>query len=288
MTGTPTGARSVADRYGFEFCTGTASNIVADEQINTIFIASRHDSHADYVLQALRAGKNVFVEKPLCLREEELTAITDVWLANGGTAQLMVGFNRRFAPLAKVLKAEFGTGPLAMTYRVNAGAIPASSWIQDPESGGGRIMGEVCHFIDFFMFLNGSLPLTVHAAAMQTSPNLLDTVTISLTFANGSIGSIAYFANGDKGLSKERVEVYGHGAVAVLDDFKALTIHSSGRKNEKKLSVQDKGQKEGVTQFIESVRRGNAPLIPFAEIHAVTLTTFRTLESIRTGQSQRI
>jgi polar amino acid transport system substrate-binding protein len=288
MTSTPTGSRSVADRYGFQFCTCTAADIVADGQINTVFIASRHDSHAGYVLQALRAGKNVFVEKPLCLCEDELDAISEAWQAAQGAAQMMVGFNRRFAPLAQQLKKEFGSGPLAMTYRVNAGAIPACSWIQDPQVGGGRIIGEVCHFIDFLVFLNGSLPVTVNASAMQAAADLLDTVTISLTFANGSIGTIAYFANGDKGLPKERVEVFGNGAVGILDDFRTLTIHSAGKKKEKKLLVQDKGQKEGVIQFIESIRIGSTTLIPFAEIHATTLATFRVLESIRFGQSFRL
>ena len=288
MTATPTGARSVADRYGFQFCTGAAADVVADEQINTVFIASRHDSHAGYVLQALQAGKNVFVEKPLCLCEEELDAITAAWQATQGAVHLMVGFNRRFAPLAQQLKKEFGNGPLAMTYRINAGNIPANSWIQDSQVGGGRVVGEVCHFIDFLVYLNDSLPVAVHANALQAPENLLDTVTISITFANGSIGTIAYFANGDKGVAKERVEVFGHGAVGILDDFKILTIYSGGKQKEKKLLVQDKGQKEGVVQFMEVVRKGGTPLISFAEIHAVTLATFRVLESIRSGQSCRI
>ena len=288
MTATPTGARSVSDRYGFQFCTGSASDIIADEQINTIFIASRHDSHADYVLQALKAGKHVFVEKPLCLCEDELTKIAETWRGLEKTPHLMVGFNRRFAPLAKQLKTELGAGPLAMTYRVNAGAIPSASWIQDPKVGGGRIVGEVCHFIDFLTFLNGSLPVSLHATAMNASPNLHDTITISLGFENGSIGSIDYFANGDKGLGKERVEVFGHGAVAILDDFKTLTIHGNGKKKEKKLLVQDKGQKDGVVQFIDTLRRSHAPLIPFSEIHAVTLATFRVLESIRSGYACRV
>jgi predicted dehydrogenase len=288
MTATPTGARSVSDRYGFCYCSGTADDIVNDQQINTVFIASRHDSHAGYVLQAIRAGKNVFVEKPLCLNEAELAEITDAWLATAGSVKLMVGFNRRFAPLAQQLKKELGDGPLAMNYRINAGSIPASSWIQDPQAGGGRVVGEVCHFIDFLVFLNGSLPVSVHAIAMQAAENLLDTVTISLGFANGSVGTIAYFANGDKGLPKERVEVFGHGAVGILDDFKTLTIHNAGKQKEKKLRVQDKGQKEGVVQYIDSIRKGGLPLISYAEIHATTLTTFRIMESIRTGQSCRI
>jgi predicted dehydrogenase len=123
---------------------------------------------------------------------------------------------------------------------------------------------------------------------MQAPHNLFDTVTISIAFENGSVGTIAYFANGDKGLAKERIEVFGHGAVGILDDFKTLTIHSSGKKKEKKLSVQDKGQREGVVRFVEAVRQGAAPLIPFAEIHAVTMATFLVLESIRSGQVCRL
>lgn len=288
MTATPTGARSVADRYGFQFCTGVAADIVADEQINTVFIASRHDSHADYVLQALRNGKHVFVEKPLCLREDELAAITAAYrereAAPDGGRLLMVGFNRRFSPLARALKQEFGDGPMAMHYRINAGHIPRESWIQDPDTGGGRIIGEACHFIDFLTYLNGSLPDTVHAAAMRAPSGLSDTVTITLSFRNGSIGTVSYFANGDKSLAKERVEIFAAGAAAVLDDFRLLSLHAQGKRKERRLMSQDKGQKSEVAGFVEAVRNGTGPLIPFEEIHSTTNAAIMVLESLRTGQ----
>ena len=284
MTATSTGARSAGERYGFEFCTCEEHDILSNDEINTVFIASRHDSHATYVLGALRAGKNVFVEKPLCLREEELTEITQAYLESQQQPQLMVGFNRRFSPLAQAIKAQIGNGPAAMHYRVNAGFIPRDSWIQDPEVGGGRVIGEVCHFIDFLTYICGSLPCSVHSAAMRSATGTNDTLTITLEFANGSIGTVSYFANGDKSLAKEKVEIFANGSVYLLDDFRALTVHAKGKKKEKKLLVQDKGQKNEVEAFIKAIAAGTGPVIPFNEIYSATLVTFKALESLRTGQ----
>jgi predicted dehydrogenase len=151
------------------------------------------------------------------------------------------------------------------------------------ESGGGRIIGEVCHFIDFLTFVNESLPVSVHAFAMQEPQNLNDVVIISLKYANGSIGSISYFSNGDKSISKERVEVFANGVTAVLDDFKRLTIHSNGKKKEEKLLSQNKGQKEEVQLFIKSIIDGKKDLISFEELHNTSLVAFKVLESIQTG-----
>ena len=295
MTGTGTGARSVGERYGFDYCTCDERDIFTDAGINTVFIASRHDSHARYVLDALRAGKNVFVEKPLCMTELELFEIAELYrlmradpqslAPNAQCPILMVGFNRRFSPLAQAVKEQVGNGPLAMQYRVNAGTIPRESWIQDPETGGGRIIGEVCHFIDFLTFMNGSLPNSVHATAMRSAIGTDDTLTITLGFINGSIGTVSYFANGDKSLAKERVEIFAHGSVYLLDDFKSLSIHAHGRKKEKKLLVQDKGQKQEVAAFIEAVASGTGSVIPFDEIYSTTLVTLKALESLRTGES---
>ncbi|MGA1824622.1 MAG: Gfo/Idh/MocA family oxidoreductase [bacterium] len=169
-----------------------------------------------------------------------------------------------------------------MIYRVNAEVIPADSWIQDPMIGGGRIIGEVCHFVDFLTFINGSLPVSVYATAMQEPNNLNDVINISLSFQNGSIGNIAYFSNGDKNIPKEQIEIYANGCTAILKDFKRIIIYAHGRKKTKKLLVQDKGQKEEVAQFIQAVRNGKMP-IPFEEIYRTSLTTFKILESIRTG-----
>ncbi|MCL6583655.1 MAG: bi-domain-containing oxidoreductase [bacterium] len=288
MTATSTGSRSAADRFGFEFCTGNEQDILENQEINTIFIATRHNMHAELVKKSLSAGKHTFVEKPLCLSESELQELASLcqmsYRGEGTQPLLMVGYNRRFSPLAKMLKEAVGSGPMAMIYRVNAGHIPIDSWIQDPEIGGGRIIGEVCHFIDFLIFINGSLPTSIYAAAMEDAYDFHDTLSVVLSFRNGSIGTISYFANGDRGLPKEQIEVYAHGSVAVLHDFKSLTIYSHGKKKEKKLMSQDKGQREEIRLFLEAILQGKEALIPFEELYATSLTTFRIEESIRTGQ----
>jgi len=279
MTATGTTARSVAERFSFGFCASDERELLADSAVNTVFIATRHDSHADYVLKALAAGKHVFVEKPLCLNEEDLNRVRDGFRA--GTTQLLVGFNRRFSPLARQMKERLGGGPMAMIYRINAGKIPADSWIQDRERGGGRIVGEVCHFVDFLTFLNGSLPCSVFASALPDPTGCEDTLAINLQFRNGAIGTIAYVANGSKDLFKEYIEVHQAGVTAVLKDFKELNVFGSGRPYSKKLISQDKGQKEMVRAFIAAVRDGGAAPITFEDIYTVTLTTFKILESIR-------
>ena len=286
VTTTGTSARSVAERFGFEFFSADPSDILEHSGINTVFIASRHDSHADYVCGALENGKNVFVEKPLCLTEEQLQGIRDAYEKAGAQAPvLMVGYNRRFSPLAIRMKKLAGNGNMAMTYRINAGAIPRESWIQDAEAGGGRIIGEVCHFVDFLMFMSGSLPVSVYAVAMDEPEGLNDVVAVTLKFENGSIGTICYFSNGDKSLPKERIEVFSSGISFVLDDFKSLAICSGGKKRVKKLLNQDKGQHQEVNAFIEAVHKGRASPVPFREIYCTSLATFKIIESLKIGQS---
>lgn len=284
-TGSGTGARSVADRFGFASCGCGAQGVLGDPAINTVFIATRHDSHADYVLSALEAGRHVFVEKPLCLNEEELHRITAL-LCRREEALLMVGFNRRFSPLAREMKRILGNGPISAVYRVNAGAIPADSWIQDSESGGGRIVGEACHFVDFLVYLTGSLPVSVHAAALDAPGGLQDSVTANITFANGSIGTVCYYSEGDRGCPKERVEVFSNRTTLVLDDFRSLTVHARGKSSVKRLPSQDKGQAACVRAFVDAVLEGKGAPVPYDEIRASTLATFRMLESIRTGESR--
>ncbi len=286
LTATSAGSRSTAERFGFAFCAGSEGDILGDATINTVFIATRHDSHGGYVLRALQAGKHVFVEKPLCRTPQELQDIYTCYAAlteAGSRPQLLVGYNRRFSPLATALKQIAGNGPLAVNCRVNAGLIPADSWIQDAELGGGRIVGEVCHFIDLCNFLTGSLPLSVYAVSLRTPEHLHDTICISLAYENGSIGTINYFANGDKNLPKERIEVFGGGSAAVLDDFRLLSVHTGGRKMDNKLVSQNKGQKTAVRCFIERVKTGGAPLIAFDDLYSTSLATFAVLESLRTG-----
>jgi len=314
MTSTGYSSRSAAERFGFDFCTTESQDILENDSINTVFIATRHDSHANYVLDAIKAGKHVFVEKPLCLSEIELGLIVKLLnskisrqesdLASNPPASnqltnqpikqssnqpvLMVGYNRRFSPLSRKIREKFGTGSMAMIYRINAGKIPIDSWIQDPNIGGGRIIGEVCHFIDLLTFMNGSLPLSVHAHAMSDPNHLNDTLNISLNYANGSIGSISYFANGDKSLPKERLEIYFNGCTAVLEDFKTLSIHANGKNTVTKLLGQNKGQKGEVKHFIDTIVNGESPLISLEEIYSSSLVTFKILESLKIGQCVKI
>ena len=172
---------------------------------------------------------------------------------------------------------------MAMIYRINAGVIPADSWIQDPEVGGGRVVGEVCHFIDLLTFLNGSLPVSVFAQAVPNANGFNDTLNIGLAFKNGSIGTISYFANGAKTLAKEYLEVHASGASAVLTDFKRLEVHSSGKSFKGKLFSQDKGQKAMIGEFFQALKKGNASPIALKDIRSATLITFKVLESLRSG-----
>ncbi len=293
MTATGTGARSVGERFGFEFCTTDAYEILENDEINTVFIASRHDSHAQYVLRALEAGKHVFVEKPLCLTLEELESIRKRCESfeggeNASAPLLMVGYNRRFSPFLEEAKRLAGEGPAAVVCRVNAGSVPPGSWIQDREFGGGRILGEVCHFIDTLTFLAGSLPVSLFAASLPDPFHLDDTLHICLKYANGSAGTVSYLANGPKDLPKERIEMFANGTAAVIDDFRVLTIHSKHGARKKKLFSQDKGQKNEILAFLQCIREGGKEIIPFEQIYHTSLATFKILDSIQSGQSQKL
>jgi len=284
-------AATVARKYGFEFCTSNINDILLNEEINTVFIATRHNTHAEYVIKCLKAGKNVYVEKPLCLKEEELEEIKDnLYSLNKKYPSqfLTVGFNRRFSPLTEILKKQLGEGPMAMIYRINAGYIPPESWIQDKDIGGGRIIGEVCHFVDYLAYLNGSLPEYVFASALPDSNDLEDTVNINLKFKNGSTGIISYFSNGSKSLFKEYIEVYKSGMVCILKDFKKLEIYKNGKKVKKRLLTQDKGQKSMIKSLLYTIKSGTEPIIGFEDIYAATKTTFKIIESIKNQQNQRI
>jgi polar amino acid transport system substrate-binding protein len=285
---TGSSSRRVAERFGFEMCTDREEDILENDKVNTVFIATRHDSHARYVLSSLRNGKNVFVEKPLCLTLAELAEIEEVFgqmVAAGKSPALAVGFNRRFSPLSVALKKRLGDAPVSMLYRVNAGAIPAEHWIQDPEIGGGRIVGEACHFIDLLTFFAGSVPKTVYASSLPDPKGLNDIAAINLEFGNGSVGTVMYYANGPKSMPKEYLEVYQAGQAGIIEDFKKLTIQGGKKPLKKSLVTQDKGQKEMVRTFLESIKSGGAPMIPPDEVFAVTRATFAVLESLKSRQA---
>ncbi len=278
-TARPNNARYIADKYHFNYCTDNTEEIFKDEKVNTVFIVTRHNSHFEYVLKALQNQKNVFVEKPLCMNESELEEIKNAWLSSGKI--LMIGFNRRFAPLINKIKSALNNDlPIAINYRINAGIIAPDHWTQDPKIGGGRIIGEVCHFIDLCRHLTGSPIRSISATAMKSAANTEDTVIIQLQFENGSIANISYFANGNKELSKEYLEVFNSGTVSQLDDFKILTIHGKTKKIYKQ-SSQDKGHKAELDAFINAISKGGPAPISFEELYESMFVTFKAIESIR-------
>jgi polar amino acid transport system substrate-binding protein len=279
-------AREVGEKYGFHYCVSGADEVIDDKDTNLIVIATRHDTHAELAQRALERGRHVFLEKPLALNDEELQRVIDA--AVRSDRKLMVGFNRRFSPLALAAKEFFSDAhaPLSINYRVNAGRIAPGHWIQDPREGGGRIIGEACHFIDLMQFLTGSVTTRVFAEAIGSRNEEVvseDSVFITLRFADGSNGSIAYLAEGDKALGKERVEIFGEGKTFVLEDFRSASLHSGGKEKRIKQRGQDKGQTNEVRQVCRVVLNGGPSPIALEDLAATTRATFRIVESLRTG-----
>ena len=285
-------ARHAAEKFGFRYCATDEEKILGDPTVNTVVVATRHNLHASQVLAALGAGKNVFCEKPLCLTERQLADIVRAYSGEGTAGpRLTVGFNRRFAPMLQQLKAFTAKiqEPLSIHYRVNAGPLPPDHWLNDPEQGGGRILGEACHFVDLLIFLTGALPVEVQTRSLEHSGQYSgDNVTISLRFSNGSLGTITYVANGDRSYSKERVEVFGGGSVAMLEDFRRLELVRHGRKQVIQSRMrQDKGH-QGEWEALVNALRNSESSIPFTEIVAATLATLRAVESRSSGQPEFI
>jgi predicted dehydrogenase/threonine dehydrogenase-like Zn-dependent dehydrogenase len=280
-------SRSAAAKFGFSYCSNSETELLHDPNINAVLIATRHHLHASQSLAALEAGKSVFCEKPLCLNETELVSLVAASSQDNGPF-LMVGFNRRFAPMAIVMKQFLSSihEPLAIHYRVNAGYISPDHWVNDPEEGGGRILGEVCHFVDFVCFLVGSCPVEVQAQVVANPGQYsMDNVIASLKFPNGSLATISYLANGDKSASKERVEVFGGGSVAILEDFRRLELVSNGRKKiTRSRWIQDKGHKAEMQAFVDVLRGNISPPVSFDQIVGSTLATLRLQNSCQTGQ----
>ncbi len=287
-------AQHAAKRFGFRECTTDATQLIANPDINTVVIATRNHLHSGQVVAAIHAGKHVFCEKPLCLSEDELSEIVRAYSGSESPRRvnLMVGFNRRFAPMVREMKSFLASisEPLAMYYRINAGYLPADHWMNDREQGGGRILGEVCHFIDLLIFVADSPIVEIEARSLSDSGRYSgDNILVSIRFANGSMGTIQYLANGDRSFSKERLEVFGGGSVAVLEDFRRLelvrhgqkrTIHSRWR--------QDKGHKAEWAAFADSIQRGAEAPIPLRDIVCSTLATLRADRSLAIAKSLRI
>lgn len=287
-------AQHAAKKFGFHYCTTNESQILQDSNVNTVVAATRHHLHASQVLAAISAGKNVFCEKPLCLSEDELRLIVRAYLDPSMTRRpaLMVGFNRRFAPMIVRLRKFLSpiAEPLSLSCRVNAGSLPRDHWVNDREQGGGRILGEVCHFVDLLMFLAGSQIVEVEARPIGNSSRYAgDNVIVSLRFAGGSEGTIHYLANGDRSFSKERIEVFGGGSAAVLDDFRSLELSRHGLKQTLRSRWrQDKGHEFEWAAFVQWVEGKREAPIRFDDLVCSTLATLRTDQSAATGKSMAV
>ena len=266
-----------------------------DPELDALVIATRHDTHARLVIEALAAGKHVFVEKPLALTADDIDTIDSayrgVW-ASDHAPRLMIGFNRRFAPQVVRMKAllDARAGPKSMIMTVNAGAIPAEHWTQDPDVGGGRVIGEACHFIDLLRHLAGSPIASCHRQAMASETG--DTVSLALYFADGSLGTIHYFANGDKAFPKERLEAFAGGQILRLDNFRSLTGYGWKGFRAMNLWRQDKGQKACVAAFLDAIRNGGPDPIPYDEIIevsrvAIELSGYRGQEPPRLAKERQ-
>ncbi len=282
-------AQDSGKKFGFHYATSSDDEIINDKNINTVAILTRHDSHADLIVKALKAGKHVFVEKPLAINSEQLSVISKQ-LAKTDNCLLLTGFNRRFSPHAQSLKSQVSSlkSPLHAHYRINAGYITSYHWTQDPNIGGGRIIGEACHFIDLITYLVGTPPVSVNAVALPNNGKYSDdNVSMTFTFPDGSIGVIDYLANGDKSIPKERLEVFCEGVVAVLDDYVSLTVTKDGKKKEERIA-QDKGWKNEMSAFAKAIKEGQEPPIPYEQLIGVTKASFAAVESIRSKQNIEI
>ncbi len=282
-------AEFACKKFGFKYPAASENEILQDPQVNTVCILTRHHLHAGQVVRALQAGKHVFCEKPLATTPEQLAQVKEQLVNQQNTPLLMVGFNRRFAPLSRKLY-EFLTPrqePLVATYRVNAGSIPLTHWVQDPVQGGGRIIGEVCHFIDYLTFLVGALPQTVTAQSLPDDQRYReDNLLISFTYPDGSLGTVIYLANGDKAFPKERVEVFTGGKVAVLDDFRSLELVSRGTRRVTHARLrQDKGHRYEWEAFAQALRSGGPAPIPHEQLFGITSATFAVLEALRSRKA---
>lgn len=285
-----------ARRFGFDQATTDADTILANGSVDAVVVATRHDSHADYVCRALEAGKHVFVEKPLAIDGEQLERIREAYqgaLSSGRAPVLMVGFNRRFAPhtvqIASLLKSV--TGPKTFVMTVNAGAIPADSWVQDPAAGGGRIIGEACHFIDLLRHLAGHPIVAVQATQIGAASDGSvqgDKMSFTLEFADGSFGTVHYLANGHRAFPKERLEVFCAGRVIQVDNFRRLSAF--GWENCKKMNLwkQDKGHTAEVQAFLAALRNGTQSPIPFDEAAEVTRVSFDVIKAAQSRETIQV
>lgn len=279
VTATGASARASAERFGARLAGTDPQSVFDDDQVDAVLIATRHDTHAEYAARALEAGKHVFVEKPPALDEAGLAAL-ELAARDPRAGTLMVGFNRRFAPFAARLRSEVGrAGPLLVQYRVNAGRLPKSHWIHDPQVGGGRIVGEVCHFVDLASFLCGGPPVRATGVAVAGgSEPREDNVSATLVFPDGSVATLTYSALGDPALPKERIEVLAESGAGILDDFRELTLYRGGRKDVDR-AARDKGHAAELRAFVQACRSGE-PAQDLDEMLGVMRATFGIRDAV--------
>lgn len=287
-TSTPVNSKSAAGKFGFNFFTTDYKEILQNEKINTVFIASRHDSHGKYVLESIKAGKHIFAEKPLAINFEELENIRESY---NPQKHLLVGFNRRFSAPFRDIKKYLGNNlePFVITFRVNAGQILKNHWVQAPEQGG-RIIGEVCHFADTISFLANSRPVKVFAESIYTDNSSMinhDNVNIVIKYENGSVGNILYLANGSSSQPKEYCEVFAGGKTAVMNNYKEVTFYSGSKKSSKSYNG-TKGHKEEVYHFINLLNGKEEAALSPDSIFTTTLLTFKILDSLKSGVPETI
>jgi predicted dehydrogenase/threonine dehydrogenase-like Zn-dependent dehydrogenase len=272
----------LAKKYNFTHSTTDYREIIKDDEVDMVMVTTRHNLHAKLVEECLLANKHVFVEKPLALNATELEKIIDAYAKSGKT--VTVGFNRRFSPHSQKMKSLLGVGPMNVIATMNAGFIPSSVWVHDMKVGGGRIIGEACHYIDLITFLTGSRVTAVCMNAMGENPEEnTDNASILLRYENGSTGVVNYFSNGSKAYSKERVEVYSQERTLIMDNFRRT--EGFGFKGFSRLTTKmDKGHKNQFIALIEGIQKGGDPLIPFDEIVNTTKASFAAIDSLKTGK----
>ena len=270
--------------FGFAQATTEVETILGDPGINAVLIATRHADHADLTARALAAGKSVLVEKPLALDRGQLQQVVEARAAS--PAFFAVGFNRRFAPMSVEARAHLArhSGPKMLVLRVNAGGLPANSWVNAAEEGGGRILGEVCHFIDLARALAGSEIVGVDAGAARVTSGGCDDLTVTLSFADGSLATIVYTALGDSSFSKERFECFAGGTVFTIDNFLTRTLTEDGRSHSRKAFGQDKGHQAELAAFAAAVASGGPAPVDEDEVVEVSLATIAVLNSLRDGR----
>jgi predicted dehydrogenase len=278
-----------AERFGFELAATSAEELWNDPATDAVLVLTRHDLHAEQALAGLRAGKHLLVEKPLAIDSAQLDAFEEGLSSLGADAPLwMVGFNRRFAPATTRVRDYFKgvSAPLTLNLRMNAGPIPREHWTQDSEVGGGRLIGEACHFLDLAVFLTGARITRVFAESVAPGGSAgsgEDQAAILLRLDDGSIASVSYFAGGDKSFPKERIEVFGGGRVAVIDDFQSVSLTREGKTEHESLGNRDKGHHAELEAFLEAIRAGGPAPIPPQDLLNVSRATLAVVESLNTG-----